>query len=187
MSSVTQMYSAKQEIITKEMKEVANKEFMSAKQILELVKLGQVVIPANHNHYSLEPQGIGAGLRTKVNVNIGISEDCNDYDLEMKKAEHLRLPDLNDVREGIIATKIAAHAADISKGLLGARDVDNIMSNARCRLDWHAMINLVIDSEKAKEYYTNVFSMSKDKCSMCGRMCAMNTTNQILNGSIVVF
>lgn len=62
-------------------------------------------------------------------------------------AEHLRLPDINDVKEGIIASKIAAHAADIAKGVKGARDWDRKMSTARKNLDWEEMFNLAIDPE----------------------------------------
>ena len=67
-------------------------------------------------------------------------------------AEHLRLPDLNDVKEGIIASKIAAHAADIAKGIPGAKDWDYQMSTARKKLDWEEMFNLAIDPEKARNY-----------------------------------
>ena len=67
-------------------------------------------------------------------------------------AEHLRLPDVDDVKEGIIASKIAAHAADIAKGIKGAADWDRQMSTARKNLDWEEMFRLSIDPEKARRY-----------------------------------
>ena len=70
----------------------------------------------------------------------------------MTPAEHLCLPNANDVREGIVAFKIAAHAADIAKGLPGARDWDDKMAHARKALDWEAMFDLAIDPEKARRY-----------------------------------
>ena len=100
-------------------------------------------------------------------------------------AEHLRLPDLGDVREGIVASKIAAHAADIAKGVPHARDIDDRMSDARRRLDWEGMFRLAIDSEKARRYFESAPPAEPNSCSMCGKMCAMRTTNQILQGEKV--
>lgn len=91
-------------------------------------------------------------------------------------AEHLRLPDLSDVKEGIIASKIAAHAADIANGIKGARDIDNKMADARHKLDWDAMFEVAIDKEKAKRYYESTPVSERHTCSMCGKMCAVRTT-----------
>lgn len=102
-------------------------------------------------------------------------------------AEHLRLPDLDDVREGIMASKIAAHAADIANGLPGARDRDNQMSTARHQLDWEEMFKLAIDPEKARRYYESTPPAERHTCSMCGKMCAVRTTNLILEGKEVKF
>ena len=102
-------------------------------------------------------------------------------------AEHLRLPDLDDVREGIIASKIAAHAADIANGLPGARDRDNEMSTARHKLDWDEMFRLALDSDKARRYYESTPPAERHTCSMCGKMCAVRTTNMILEGKTVKF
>ena len=102
-------------------------------------------------------------------------------------AEHLRLPDLNDVKEGIIASKIAAHAADIANGIKGARDIDNKMADARHKLDWDAMFEVAIDKEKAKRYYESTPVSERHTCSMCGKMCAVRTTNLILEGKEVKF
>ena len=100
-------------------------------------------------------------------------------------AEHLRLPDLDDVREGIIASKIAAHAADIANGLPGARDRDNEMSTARHKLDWDEMFRLALDPDKARCYYESTPPAERHTCSMCGKMCAVRTTNMILEGKTV--
>lgn len=102
-------------------------------------------------------------------------------------AEHLRLPDLSDVREGIIASKIAAHAADIANGLPGARDWDNKMADARHKLDWEAQFALALDPKKARDYYNSVPPADKHSCSMCGKMCAVRTVNKIMNGETVEF
>jgi len=426
----TQMEAAKKNIVTKEMIEVAKKEAMDPERLMELVAIGQVAIPANINHKSLSPEGIGSGLKTKVNVNLGISGDCKDYSVEMEKvdialkygaegimdlsnygktntfrkqliekstamigtvpmydaigylekdlleitakdflsvvrahasegvdfvtihaglnkravegfkrtgrkmnivsrggsllfawmemtgnenpfyeyydevldilreydvtislgdalrpgciddatdggqigelielgyltkrawekdvqvmiegpghmalneieanmklqkrlcynapfyvlgplvtdiapgydhitsaiggalaaatgadflcyvtpAEHLRLPDADDVREGVIACKIAAHAGDIAKGIKNARDIDNKMSDARHNLDWEGMFECAIDPEKARRYYESTPVNEKHTCSMCGKMCAVRTTNMILEGKKV--
>lgn len=428
----TQMEAAKKNIITPEMKIVAEKEYIEAENLRELIAAGSVVIPANINHKSLSPEGIGSGLRTKINVNLGISGDCKDYDVEMQKvdmalkfkaeaimdlsnygktntfrqqliekstamigtvpmydaigylekdlleisardflkvveahakegvdfmtihaginkraiegfkrdgrmmnivsrggsllfawmemtgnenpfyeyydevleilrkydvtislgdalrpgciddstdagqigelielgyltkkawekdvqvmiegpghmalneiaanmalekrichnapfyvlgplvtdiapgydhitsaiggaiaaasgadflcyvtpAEHLRLPDLSDVKEGIVASKIAAHAADIAKGLPHARDIDNKMAAARHKLDWDEMFTYAIDEDKAREYYESTPPAERHTCSMCGKMCAVRTTNMILEGKNVEF
>lgn len=102
-------------------------------------------------------------------------------------AEHLRLPDLNDVKEGIIASKIAAHAADIANGIPGARDIDNNMADARHKLDWEEMFKYAIDPEKARAYYESTPVAERHTCSMCGKMCAVRTTNLILEGKKVTF
>lgn len=102
-------------------------------------------------------------------------------------AEHLRLPDENDVREGIVASKIAAHAADIALGLPGARDRDNAMAEARHKMDWPAQFALALDPEKAQRFYEQVPPTERHTCSMCGKMCAVRTTNMILEGKKVEF
>ena len=105
-----------------------------------------------------------------------------DFLCYVTPAEHLRLPDLDDVREGIVASKIAAHAGDIAKGIAGAREADNKMSDARRRIDWEEMFSLAIDGKKAREYFESARPTEQDSCSMCGKMCAMRTTNRILEG-----
>ncbi|TWH49352.1 phosphomethylpyrimidine synthase ThiC [Sporomusa sp. KB1] len=97
-------------------------------------------------------------------------------------AEHLKLPDLCDMKEGIIAARIAAHAADIAKGLPGAREWDNKMSAARAEIDFPKMIELAIDPDKARAYREESAPESEDTCTMCGKMCAMKNMKKILNG-----
>lgn len=110
-----------------------------------------------------------------------------DFLCYVTPAEHLRLPDLEDVREGIVASKIAAHAADIAKGLPGAREADRRMSEARHKTDWDAMFDCAIDGEKARRYFESVPPADRHTCSMCGKMCAVRTTNLILEGKTVEF
>ena len=100
-------------------------------------------------------------------------------------AEHLRLPNLEDVKEGIIASRIAAHAADIAKGVKGAKDWDYEMSTARKKLDWEKMFELSMDSEKARRYRAEAAPEKEDTCSMCGNFCAVKNMNRILDGEIV--
>lgn len=100
-------------------------------------------------------------------------------------AEHLRLPNAEDVKEGIIAAKIAAHAADIAKGIPGAADWDYKMSEARKHLDWEEMFKLSLDPEKARRYRAEAKPEKEDTCSMCGNFCAVKNTNRILDGEIV--
>ena len=81
----TQMEAARKGIITKEMEAVAKKEYRTPEEIRDLVAKGQVAICANRLHKCIEPNGVGSMLRTKINVNLGVSRDCKDYDIEMEK------------------------------------------------------------------------------------------------------
>lgn len=100
-------------------------------------------------------------------------------------AEHLRLPTVEDVREGIIASKIAAHAADIAKGISGASDWDDEISEARRNLDWEKQFALAMDGEKARRYRAESTPEREDTCTMCGKMCAVRNVNKILRGEDV--
>lgn len=100
-------------------------------------------------------------------------------------AEHLRLPTLEDVKEGIIASRIAAHAADIAKGVKGASDWDYKMSEARRNLDWEEQFKLSLDEEKARRYRAESKPEKEDTCTMCGKMCAVRNVNKILRGEDV--
>ncbi len=84
----TQMDAARKGILTPQMQIVAEKEGMDASKLMQLVAEGKVAIPANKNHKSLDPEGIGSMLRTKINVNLGVSRDCKDYDIEMEKVNN---------------------------------------------------------------------------------------------------
>lgn len=108
-----------------------------------------------------------------------------DFLCYVTPAEHLRLPDAHDVREGLIATKIAAHAADIAKGVPGARDRDNRMSDARRRVSWGEMFDLALDPQRAREFYESAPPVTEGTCTMCGKMCAMKTVNDLMDGLTV--
>lgn len=108
-----------------------------------------------------------------------------DFLCYVTPAEHLRLPDAHDVREGLVATKIAAHAADIAKGVPGARDRDNRMSDARRRVSWGEMFDLALDSQRAREFYESAPPVTEGTCTMCGKMCAMKTVNDLMDGLTV--
>lgn len=105
-----------------------------------------------------------------------------DFLCYVTPAEHLRLPNLEDMKEGIIAAKIAAHAADIAKNIKGARDWDNEMSLARQELNWNKMFELAIDPEKARRYRKESTPEHEDSCTMCGKMCSMRNMNKIMSG-----
>ncbi|MDR1701154.1 MAG: phosphomethylpyrimidine synthase ThiC [Sporomusaceae bacterium] len=105
-----------------------------------------------------------------------------DFLCYVTPAEHLRLPDLNDVKEGIIAARIAAHAGDIAKGLPGARAWDDAMSAARRDVNFSEMIKLAIDPEKAGQYRGESNPECEDTCTMCGKMCPMKNMKKILEG-----
>ena len=108
-----------------------------------------------------------------------------DFLCYVTRAEHLRLPDANDVREGLVATKIAAHAADIAKGVPHARDIDNRMSDARRRVDWEEMFSLALDPEKPRKYFESAPPSNEGTCTMCGKMCAVRTVNTIMDGLVI--
>ena len=110
-----------------------------------------------------------------------------DFLCYVTPAEHLRLPDVGDVKEGIIASKIAAHAADIAKGVKGARDIDDKMAAARHKMDWDEMFEIALDGEKARRFFEQTPPADRHTCSMCGKMCAVRTTNMILEGKEVKF
>lgn len=108
-----------------------------------------------------------------------------DFLCYVTPAEHLRLPTAKDVKEGIIASKIAAHAADIANQVPGAIEWDNQMSEARQNLDWEKMFDLAIDPEKAKKYRESSKPAVEDSCTMCGKMCSMRNMNKVMKGEDV--
>lgn len=111
-----------------------------------------------------------------------LSAACGaDFLCYVTPAEHLRLPDIQDVHEGIVASKIACHAADIVKKVPGAAQWDEEMSWARRRVDFKRMIPLAIDPEKAKAYRESSQPQEEQTCTMCGPKCPMKTLDSILN------
>jgi phosphomethylpyrimidine synthase len=110
-----------------------------------------------------------------------------DFICYVTPAEHLKLPDLQDVREGVVAARIAAHAADIGRGISGAGNVDREMSIRRKNLDWEGMFELAVDPEKARTLRDGSENAEKDVCTMCGDLCAIRLDNaarrRSLNGA----
>ena len=102
-----------------------------------------------------------------------------DFLCYVTPAEHLRLPTVADVREGVIAARIAAHSGDIVKGVKGAIDKDRQMSQARKRLDWESMYTLSIDPKRARQLRQESEAYGEDVCTMCGEFCPINFTNTL--------
>ena len=102
-------------------------------------------------------------------------------------AEHLALPNVDDVKQGIIASKIAAHAADIAKGIPGARDIDDKMADARQKLDWEAQYACALDPDTARAIRDSRRPEDdhSDTCSMCGKFCAVRSMNKALAGEYI--
>jgi phosphomethylpyrimidine synthase len=103
-----------------------------------------------------------------------------DFLCYVTPSEHLRHPSVNDVRDGVIASKIAAHAADIVKGVPQAKHWDKLMSQARRKRDWKTQANLSIDPDKAKEYRSSSRPHLTDVCTMCGEYCPIKLTGECL-------
>jgi phosphomethylpyrimidine synthase len=103
-----------------------------------------------------------------------------DFLCYVTPSEHLRLPDLDDVREGVIASRIAAHAADIAKGVKGAMDWDREMARRRKALDWQGQIELSINPERARKLRESSMPKESDVCTMCGEFCSMKGVSQYL-------
>jgi phosphomethylpyrimidine synthase len=106
-----------------------------------------------------------------------------DFLCYVTPAEHLGLPNVEEARDGVIASRIAAHAADVAKGLPGAIDWDNNMSRARSKLNWKKMIELSINPQLAIEIRERCTDTDEDVCSMCGRFCSVKTSKVALNES----
>lgn len=104
-----------------------------------------------------------------------------DFLCYVTPAEHLRLPDLSDVREGIIASKIACHAADLARGVSNADKWDEAMSQARRKADFKQMIPLALDPDKARRYRESSLPENENTCTMCGSMCPIKLLSDILN------
>jgi len=106
-----------------------------------------------------------------------------DFICYVTPSEHLRLPDVEDVKEGVIAARIAGHAADIVKGVPGAREWDLKISQARQRREWEKHIELAIDPDKASRLRESSMPAEQDVCTMCGKFCALKVVEDILKGA----
>lgn len=104
-----------------------------------------------------------------------------DYLCYVTPSEHLRLPTIEDVREGVIATKIAAHAADVAKGVAGAMERDIAISRARRDRDWKKQFALALDGKKPLEMRKKSVPSDKDVCTMCGEYCSIKATEKCFN------
>lgn len=133
--------------------------------------LGPLVtdLAAGHDHIACAIGGAAAGMYGA------------DFLCYVTPAEHLRLPSPADVREGVIATKIAAHAADLARGRKSALAKDAQMAQARKDLDWEKQIELAIDSEKARAYHEESPSAEEGVCTMCGQYCAIKLVKEFLD------
>lgn len=108
-----------------------------------------------------------------------------DFLCYVTPAEHLCLPNAQDVLDGLMATKIAAHAADIAKKVPHARDMDDKMGQARRKLDWDAMWKCALDPVAGKKRYEESPAATEGTCTMCGKMCAVRTVNKIFEGTTI--
>jgi len=132
--------------------------------------LGPLVtdVAAGYDHIS---SAIGAGLAASLGA---------DFLCYVTASEHLRHPSIEDVREGVIASKIAAHAADLAKGIKSAWEWDRQMSIARRNRNWQRQIKLAIDTDKAKEYRNSSPPNLADVCTMCGDYCSIKLMEKCL-------
>lgn len=103
-----------------------------------------------------------------------------DFLCYVTPSEHIRLPNVEDVKEGVIASKIAAHAADIAKGVRGAMDRDNEMARRRKALDWNGQIALSLNPDRVRDWRAEVPPRESRVCSMCGEFCAIRTVEDAL-------
>ena len=108
-----------------------------------------------------------------------------DFLCYVTPAEHLCLPNAQDVLEGLMATKIAAHAADIAKKVPHARDMDDKMGQARRKLDWDSMWKCALDPVTGKKRYEESPAATEGTCTMCGKMCAVRTVNKVFEGTTI--
>ncbi len=103
-----------------------------------------------------------------------------DFLCYVTPSEHIRLPNIDDVKEGVIVSKLAAHAADIAKGIKGAMDIDIKMAKCRKALDWNGQIALSLNPDKVREWRAEVPPTESEVCSMCGEFCAIRTVERAL-------
>jgi phosphomethylpyrimidine synthase len=104
-----------------------------------------------------------------------------DFLCYVTPSEHLGLPNVEEVRDGVIASRIAAHAADIGKGIPGAIEIDRRLSRARYELDWKKVMKLLLDPRRAQKIYSRRRTRGGSTCTMCGEFCAMKKTREVLD------
>jgi phosphomethylpyrimidine synthase len=105
-----------------------------------------------------------------------------DFLCYVTPSEHIRLPNIEDVKEGVIASKIAAHAADIAKGIPSAIEKDRLMARYRKELNWEGQISMSFDPEKVARLRAEIPPSLEEVCSMCGELCAIRTVKRALGG-----
>ena len=151
-------------------------------QIEELVRLGELTKRAWAHNVQVMVEGPGHVPLNQVAAMSGAAFLCY-----VTPAEHLALPNVEDVKQGIVASKIAAHAADIAKGIPHARDIDDKMGDARRVLDWDAQFACALDPETAKAIRDARLPEDdhSDTCSMCGKFCAVRSMNKALAGEYI--
>ena len=178
-----------------------NYDATDAGQISELIEIGKLTKRAWDAGVQVMVEGPGHMALNEIEANMRLEKRlCHNapfyvlgplvtdiapgYD-HITPAEHLRLPDAQDVRDGLVATKIAAHAADIAKNIPGARDRDNRMSDARRRMDWEEQFSLAIDPVRPRKVFESAPPANEGTCTMCGKMCAVRTVNTIMDGLVI--
>ena len=185
-------------------------------QIEELVRLGELTKRAWAHNVQVMVEGPGhvpldqvaANMKVQQSICMGapfytlgplVTDIAPGYDhitaaiggavaaMNVTPAEHLALPNVDDVKQGIIASKIAAHAADIAKGIPGARDIDDKMADARQKLDWEAQYACALDPDTARAIRDSRRPEDdhSDTCSMCGKFCAVRSMNKALAGEYI--
>lgn len=106
-----------------------------------------------------------------------------DFLCYVTPAEHLGLPNVEEVHDGVVASRLAAHAADIGKGVHHAQDIDLTLSKARYALDWEKVLALLADNKKAERIFNRSRSRFDETCTMCGEFCAMKKTREVMRRS----
>ena len=141
----TQMDAARRGIVTPEIETVAKKENMPVDKLMQLVAEGKVAICANKNHTCLDPEGVGSMLRTKINVNLGVSLDCKDYDIEMQKVMSAvnmgagrAVKQLQEAMNATGETQLDHYSPIAEDGIMGpdTRELANALADVH--LDWYA-------------------------------------------------
>ena len=165
-----------------------------AGQISELIELGNLTKRAWEKDVQVMVEGPGHMAMNEIEANMKLQKRlCHNAPFYVLGPLVTDIAPGYDhitsaiVKEGIIASRIAAHAADIAKGVPHAREQDDAMADARHKVDWDEMFKHAIDPEKARAYFESTPPADRHTCSMCGKMCAVRTTNMILEGKKVEF